>query len=68
MKCWNCGGKINAGSNYLVQAEPVCGYCAEDFAEKEGDICKVCDKSDFKWSDSLNDLICANCEREKAEL
>lgn len=63
MKCWNCGGDTKA-SDYYAKGAPICGYCAEDFAEKEGDTCKSCDKSDFKWSNTYNNLICVNCVKE----
>ena len=63
MKCWNCGGDTGA-SDYYAEGEIICGYCAEDFAEREGDECSTCAKSDFKWSNDKNDLICQSCGKE----
>ena len=60
MKCWNCGGDTGA-SDYYAEGGIICGYCAEDFAEKEGDTCKSCDKSNFEWCDNCNDLACVEC-------
>lgn len=65
MKCWNCGAQIKANPKdyYYAEGAPVCGYCAEDLAEKAGDTCDTCKKSDFQWSNERQDLICAQCER-----
>ena len=64
IKCWNCGGEVNANSKYEAEGEPICGYCAEDFAEKAGDTCSACGEADFNWSDERDDLICGKCGKE----
>ena len=63
MKCWNCGGDTGK-SNYYAEGSIICGYCAESFAESEGDKCSVCNKSNFNWSFDLNNLVCAECGKE----
>lgn len=63
MKCWNCGGETGE-STYYAEGDIICGFCAESFAEAEGDRCKYCDKSDFNWSNERNNLVCNACGKE----